>query len=484
MIAVYMNNNKDNNQNDTSDYDLDNEIVNLDDLLKGETFEYDTYVTLQESEEVLVGSYESGIVSTEEDIVEREEAEDSEEEVVETLTESDIDSTEEIEGIEETEETEEIVEVEDTDKTEYLLDLDSEVPVDTSKIVMEDIIYDAKGSPINTLVDGDMFVDNILLEDILVPPRGKLFKDDLSELEESIHMWGLVEPIHVVPYGDKYILLSGYRRLMAYQNMGNEVIPAIVDSSRPKEVIRYLEVITNNIRPYNFIERMRIGEFIEERQEFFSHETIENILGLPSGEYLKSKYIESAKVQFDEIYNKVVQNKMGIEQAFKRIEKELNKEDEELTPLDHLNQFGLGDDYGEIVEEEYVQQSGERHPLDPALRKYVEGRDGHSCQSCGMGIGEPDLASIFNVHHIIPVKHDGPDKKGNLILLCLNCHGYVHAFDEGRFKPSPDMVELYDTIHNIVVLGNIVKKGIPSNYELEAFDFYMERAKLTWLEEE
>lgn len=351
--------------------------------------------------------------------------------------------------------------------------------IGTDEVLMDDVIYDSKGNPINSLVDGEMKIRHIPLEDIMVPPRGKIFQDDLSELEESIHFWGLVEPVHLVPYKDKYFLLHGYRRLMAYQNMGYEVIPAIVNSTRPKEVIRYLEVVANNVRGYNFIEMMKIGEFIEERQKSFSHDTIENILGLPSGQYLKSKYIEAAKMQFDEIYNKVVKNKMSIEQAFKKIEKELTKEDEPLTPLDHLNQFGL--DYGEIVEEEHIQQSGERHILDPALRKYVEGRDLHSCQSCGMGLGEPDLASIFHVHHIIPVKHQGPDKKGNLILLCPNCHGFVHAFEEGKFKPSNDMVEMYDTIHNTIVLGNIIKRGITE--DIDSYDFYMKRAKQKWLYE-
>jgi predicted HNH restriction endonuclease len=351
--------------------------------------------------------------------------------------------------------------------------------IDGSEVLMDDVIYDSKGTPINSVIEGEMKIRHVALEDIMVPPRGKLFQDDLNELEESIHFWGLVEPIHLVPYKDKFMLLHGYRRLMAYQNMGFDVIPALVNSTRPKEVIRYLEVVSNNVRRYNFIEMMKIGEFIEERQKSFSHDTIENILGLPSGHYLKAKYIEAAKMQFDEIYNKVVKNKMSLEQAFKKIEKELNKDDEELTPLDHLNQFGL--DYGEVVEEEHVQQSGERHPLDPALRKYVEGRDFHSCQSCGMGLGEPDLASIFHAHHIIPVKHQGADKKGNLILLCPNCHGYVHAFDEGKFKPSNEMVELYDTIHNTVVLGNIIKRGISE--DIDGYDFYMKRAKQSWLDE-
>lgn len=364
---------------------------------------------------------------------------------------------------------------------------EDEYEIDEDEVIMDDVIYDAKGNPINKQVDGEMKVAYVPLEDILIPPRGKLFVDDLSDLEESIQFWGLVEPVHLVPYKDnKYFLLHGYRRYLAYRNLGYEVIPALIDSTRPKQVIRYLEVVANNVRRYNFIEMMKIGEFIEERQKSFSHDTIENILGLPPGHYLKAKYIEAAKEQFPDIYKKVLNGKMAIDQAFKKIEKELNKEEQELSPLDVLNRDGLPnhDDYGEVEEEIHVQKVGERHPLDPALRKYVEARDMHTCQACGMGLGEPDLSAIFHVHHIIPVKHNGPDKKGNLLLLCPNCHGYVHAYDEGKFKPSKELVEEYDTIYNIILLGNIVKRGLPADYNGEAYDFYVERAKQYWVREE
>ena len=157
-------------------------------------------------------------------------------------------------------------------------------------------------------------------------------------------MWGLIEPLHVIPYKDeeneiKYILVHGYRRYLACQGLAMDTVPCVVDTTRPKEVVRYLEVINNNTRDYNFAEMMEFGRYVEERQKSFSHETIENILGLPKGLYLKGKYVDSARNDFPDIYEKVLKNKMTVEMAFKKIEKEIEKGNE--SPLEALNRDGL-----------------------------------------------------------------------------------------------------------------------------------------------
>lgn len=436
-----------------------------------------------EGEGVDLETFEAGDVGIE-DVIEDELGDPVLEE--EEEEEFDLEYVDDVEGFEDGEGFEEEEDIEIGD--DYLgldeFDLDVEDLSDEDVVPM-DVVYDSKGNPVHILQDGEMKVRIIEISDIDIPPRARKFLH-ADDLEESIRDWGLLSPIHVVPNKDRYILVHGYRRLMAYTALGNDVIMAIVDTTRPKETIRYLEVVANRSASYNFIEMMEVGAFIEERQKSFSHDTIENILGLPSGAYLKAKYIDAAKGSFDEIYNKVVRGTMTIDLAFKKIEKELNREkEEELSPLDHLNKFGLpGDEYGKVEEEpDYVQTKGERHPLDPTLRKFVEGRDHHSCQSCGMGLGLPEFATLFHVHHMIPVKHGGPDKKGNLILLCQNCHGMVHGYDEGRFKPSNDVAEEFDSVHNSVLLGNIVKRGLPVDYVGDAYTFYMDRARRTWLED-
>lgn len=353
-----------------------------------------------------------------------------------------------------------------------------------------DSFFDSTGNPVEKqLHDGKMKATKISLDEIDIPPRGKIFDIDVSTLEESINMWGVIEPLHVIPYKnkineDRYILVHGYRRYLACSSLGMLSVPAIVDTTRPKEIVRYLEVIVNNVKKYNFIEMMRIGEYIEQRQKGFSHETIENILGLPSGAYLKAKYIESAKDDFEEIYEKVVKEKMTIDAAFRKIEKELNNGNAGGSALENLNKNGLDTGYDTVDDTPNVQKKGERTPLDPALRKEVERRDNYTCQSCGNGRDNVAYSSIFHAHHMIPVKHHGPDSDRNLIMLCPNCHGYVHGIDEGRFKPKKSMVDDNPVMQNIVILANIVKKGLPQGCTEEPYDFFIKQARQPWLSEE
>lgn len=408
---------------------------------------------------------------------------DLEEAETETEVESEIEFEEtSTENAVETEEAESSIQNEAFN--EYLNErLSVEEGIDIENINLTGEFCDSSGNPIDKQKEGRIGIGYIDLVDIHIPPRGKTFSLDIGDLEESIHMWGLIEPLHVIPYrneeGDiKYILVHGYRRYLACSALGMDTVPCIINETRPKEVVRYLEVISNNVKRYNFIEMMQIGKYIEERQKGFSHETIENILGLTSGLYLKAKYIEAAKQDFYEIYEKVVKEKMTIDAAFKKIEKELTKGPE--SPLDELNKNGLDTGYDQFENSAEVQKKGERHPLDPGLRKAVEVRDNYSCQSCGIGKDEPALSAIFHAHHMVPVKHKGADIEDNLIMLCPNCHSFVHSIEEGKFRPKPDMLQDNPTLANIVILANIIKRGLPDIYGGNAYKFYMERARLDW----
>ena len=74
-----------------------------------------------------------------------------------------------------------------------------------------------------------------------------------------------------------------------------------------------------------------------------------------------------------------------------------------------------------------------------------------------MGLNQPELVSIFEIHHIVPVAKGGGDIDNNLILLCSNCHKVVHAYADGKFSSPKDRISHY---HNMIVLGNIVKFGV------------------------
>jgi hypothetical protein len=60
----------------------------------------------------------------------------------------------------------------------------------------------------------------------------------------------------------------------------------------------------------------------------------------------------------------------------------------------------------------------------------IRERDENSCQACGK---EYEKGYLFPVHHMRPVKDDGPDEPWNLVTLCPPCHYRTEA-QPGEFK--------------------------------------------------
>jgi len=284
--------------------------------------------------------------------------------------------------------------------------------------------------------------------------------NDLHGLQESIRRYGLLEPVHVVPFGDHYILVQGYRRLQAYINLGKQHILAIVDTTIPPELTKYFQVEMNNILKYTFIEKLKYGKFVETTQRQLSTDAIEQSLGLKAGEYLKMKYIEQFKNDFPDIFKQVVSEKLSIEQAYKKIDKEIEKQEKELDNMDNeeLDEKLRNEDLSEIQGEANQQELGKRKPLDASTRRFVESRAGGKCECCGYGEDEPDLMVVFKVHHIIPVMFGGSDSKINLGLVCNNCHDIIHKYERSEFFPEQDTYDRRNDIKRTVVLGNIILK--------------------------
>ena len=77
--------------------------------------------------------------------------------------------------------------------------------------------------------------------------------EDNQELEESIKLNGIIEPIIVRPYNGKYQILSGHRRRMCGRNIGMTLFPCYIREKDDNEAKLYL-VDTNlisrkNIKP-------------------------------------------------------------------------------------------------------------------------------------------------------------------------------------------------------------------------------------------
>lgn len=314
---------------------------------------------------------------------------------------------------------------------------------------------------------------------------------ELAALQEDIHRFGLLEPIHVVPHRhvgfrkdednndilgrplyNRYLLLSGRRRLEACINLGYTEVPVLVDSTVPPKLIKFYEALTNNMKEYTFPEKLSHANFLKRTQENITNDMVESILNWRSGEYLKAQYIDQMKNDYPDIYRQVDMRKMSIEQGFKKLEKEIEKAEKELQQaemseddIDEKLREDSKDELTELQVDKQQQTVGNRHILDPMIRKSVEVRDLH-CQCCGYGKGEEDFMGVFNVHHIIAVQYGGSDSKFNLILLCANCHKLVHDYEVGKFIPAQQTYDKRSDVKHIVVLGNMLKRMRGLAFEL------------------
>ncbi|WP_292654440.1 ParB/RepB/Spo0J family partition protein [Nitratifractor sp.] len=85
-------------------------------------------------------------------------------------------------------------------------------------------------------------------------PRKDFDPQRLEELGESIRRHGLLQPVVVIPHGDRWILVAGERRLRAHKLIGAETIRAIVadvdlDRLRMRELALVENIQRENLNP-------------------------------------------------------------------------------------------------------------------------------------------------------------------------------------------------------------------------------------------
>ncbi len=67
-------------------------------------------------------------------------------------------------------------------------------------------------------------------------PRKNFDKEALKELSSSIKQHGLIQPITVVPNGERYVIVAGERRYRAVQMAGIKTIPVIIKNYTTKQI--------------------------------------------------------------------------------------------------------------------------------------------------------------------------------------------------------------------------------------------------------
>ena len=357
-------------------------------------------------------------------------------------------------------------------------------------LLTDAMFEDYDGNPMATRnTEGAIWLSMVPVDAItyLGEPKDQIRKDTTTVygLANMIDHIGMLTPIHVIPFGEpigyeqdengydieslpiyaKYILFQGARRYESVVNLGKESVLALIDTTIPHPLIPIYQAFAQYNEPYTFSEKMNYNRNVRLKQPKLSSDLIESALGYHTGELAKAEYIDSMKVDFPDIYNKVESGKFTIEQGFKAIEKEQAKAEKEREKEDKeddgssSSSGSSSESLDELDIEANQQELGDRKILDAPTRRAVEARDGAKCQGCGYGDQIPDLASMFSVHHMVPVQYGGSDAPNNLILLCQNCHKMVHDYEIGRIALSKETFNKYDDIKRVVVLGNVLRKA-------------------------
>lgn len=382
-----------------------------------------------------------------------------------------------------------------------LVDEDADFISDTGKIV---VMEDSE--------NGENFrLQYIDIENIAIVKRIRKSTTNVEDLVQSIKSTGLLEPLVVAPTATEgtYVLLAGFRRIMACARVGKRKIPCIVNIKANVPEIPVLEAMYNHNKSYTIREIVDYIEYLEKQKGIMSASMIEYLLQMNSGDYTKLKDILNDND--DDIVTKLFDGIYNIDMAFKKLEQRRKKESaeekdnkkaakvyEDEAESGAANLAGSGEETdGEALSEEEIQslafsakeledvddesldelrQEAEdiegfaantqdyrnRTILDPTLRKSVLARDKDTCQICKVNGGQ-EFTEVLDVHHIIEVYLGGSDNIENLITACTVCHKLVHLYGRGELNIRP-MDELSESeqarFKRIVKLGTVIRKGL------------------------
>ena len=405
--------------------------------------------------------------------------------------------------------------------TDSLDDTDSVAEVKTNDFIDStgNIVVMSKGDINNTFTIEVLNYKNIAVSHRIRSGR------NVEDLVKSIQSTGLLRPLMVAPLitEGKYVLLDGYRRLLACVRCGITNVPVVVNHRIKTTEIPVLEAMYNLNKPYNIKDMIDYIEYLEKEKGLTDPIVIEYLLAMDSGDYSKLKDV---LIDNDsDIVDKLLLGQLSIQQAFKALEKRRSKESRDEKDLRkatsvyaNADENGISDieESGEVGEsgdalseeqlksiaidvnsldsdlddksldemvedsnnikgfEAHKQKVGEREYIDPVIKKSVLARDNFTCKCCLNG-GE-SYVDILDYHHIVPVFLGGADIPDNGITLCVACHRLVHLWGTGdlylpKEKTSVELSEMSEDdksryklelarFKRIVKIGDSIRNGI------------------------
>ena len=405
--------------------------------------------------------------------------------------------------------------------TDSVEDTDSVAEVKTNDFIDStgNIVVMSKGDINNTFTIEVLNYKNIAVSHRIRSGR------NVEDLVKSIQSTGLLRPLMVAPLitEGQYVLLDGYRRLLACVRCGITNVPVVVNHRIKTTEIPVLEAMYNLNKPYNIKDMIDYIEYLEKEKGLRDPIVIEYLLALDSGDYSKLKDV---LIDNDpDIVDKLLLGQLSIQQAFKALEKRRSKESRDEKDLRkatsvyaNADENGISDieESGEVGEsgealsedqlksiaidvnsldsdlddksldemvedsnnikgfEAHKQKVGEREYIDPVIKKSVLARDNFTCKCCLNG-GE-SYVDILDYHHIVPVFLGGADTPDNGITLCVACHRLVHLWGTGdlylpKEKTSVELSEMTEEdksryrlelarFKRIVKIGDSIRNGI------------------------
>lgn len=369
----------------------------------------------------------------------------------------------------------------------------------------------------------------INIENIIVSQRIRKMRS-VESLVQSIKSTGLLSPLIVAPTAtdEIYVLLEGFRRLQACAKVGLAKVPCIINNRVNTPEIPMIEAMYNHSQKYSIQEQVDYINYLKTEQGIMNPDMIEYLLQMNNGDYTKLEDILSDNDE--DIVTKLFDGVYDIATAYKKLEQRRKKEsaqekedqraakvyddeaasgaeklsgtgeeadgegltDEQIKELsinpENLDEEVEGEDLNDMIEDDknmegfepHKQKTDEREYVDPIIKKTVMARDESTCQCCKRG-GET-YVDILDYHHILPVFLGGADTPENGIMLCLDCHRFVHLYSTGdlhidsallngnyedldeKAKEHYGNKEIFEDekkkFKRIIKLGSIIRKGI------------------------
>ena len=324
-------------------------------------------------------------------------------------------------------------------------------------------------------------------------------------LTQSVKELGILTPIHVMltegyksyleagdfsepwtkeEFGDKYILIDGFRRVWAGLTNKMTEAPAVIwdfkDMDLAMELLTPLSLLLNKTQHRDWKETWGLYQILE-TTSLMTPATLEYLLQLQPGDAMKLKDVMLC--EYDEVREDLLRESKTLQQCYNTLQK-LRKEENQLE-LD--DQRGLSEvegadgvvgdmtsgegqlSYNEVKkllefddeeienlsdedfedlagkEDEGVvidRRKGEDIPRE--LKQAALARDNYTCQISGTGLDgglSMTLAlSILQVHHIIPLYLGGKNTLDNLVTVRMDLHTWIHVAERlgGKIGMSPE----------------------------------------------